>query len=112
MCVFQYSREKGTPSYNLKPLVSKKVMNERYKKLMELQQGISKSVNESFIGKTLPCIIENFTDEGYVVARTQFDAPEVDGVVYIKTDEPLVPGDIENIKIIDCDEYDLIGELV
>ncbi len=112
MGVFQYSREKGTPSYNLKPLVSKKVMNERYKKLMELQQGISKSVNESFIGKTLPCIIENFTDEGYVVARTQFDAPEVDGVVYIKTDEPLVPGDIENIKIIDCDEYDLIGELV
>ena len=112
MGVFQYSREKGTPSYNLKPLVSKKVMNERYKKLMELQQGISKSVNESFIGKTLPCIIENFTDEGYVVARTQFDAPEVDGVVYIKTDEPLVPGDIENIRIIDCDEYDLIGELV
>lgn len=112
MGVFQYSREKGTPSYNLKPLVPKKVMNERYKKLMELQQGISKSVNESFIGKTLPCIIENFTDEGYVVARTQFDAPEVDGVVYIKTDEPLVPGDIENIKIIDCDEYDLIGELV
>ena len=112
MGVFQYSREKGTPSYNLKPLVSKKVMNERYKKLMELQQGISKSVNESFIGKTLPCIIENFTDDGFVVARTQFDAPEVDGVVYIKTDEPLVPGDIENIKIIDCDEYDLIGELV
>ncbi|MBR3889021.1 30S ribosomal protein S12 methylthiotransferase RimO [bacterium] len=112
MGVFQYSREKGTPSYNLKPLVPKKVMNERYKKLMELQQGISKSVNESFIGKTLPCIIENFTDEGYVVARTQFDAPEVDGVVYIKTDEPLVPGDIENIKIIDCDEYDLIGELL
>ncbi|MCM1264694.1 MAG: 30S ribosomal protein S12 methylthiotransferase RimO [Candidatus Gastranaerophilales bacterium] len=111
MGVFEYSREKGTPSYNMKPQISKKVMHERYKKLMELQQGISKSVNESFIGKTLPCIIENFTDDGYVVARTQNDAPEVDGVVYIKTDKQLVPGDIEDIKIIDCDEYDLIGTI-
>lgn len=109
--VFEYSREKGTPSYNMKPQISKKVMKERRNKLMELQQGISKSINESFIGKTMPCIIESFTDEGYVVARTQNDAPEVDGVVYIKTDEPLVPGDIENVKIVDCDEYDLIGEV-
>ena len=111
MGVFEYSREKGTPSYSMKPQISKKVMHERFKKLMELQQGISKKVNESFIGKTLPCIIENFTDDGYVVARTQNDAPEVDGVVYIKTNEPLVPGDIENIKIVGCDEYDLIGEI-
>ncbi len=109
--VFEYSREKGTPSYNMKPQISKKVMKERRNKLMELQQGISKSINESFIGKTMPCIIESFTDEGYVVARTQNDAPEVDGVVYIKTDELLVPGDIENVKIVDCDEYDLIGEV-
>ncbi|DAA95696.1 TPA: 30S ribosomal protein S12 methylthiotransferase RimO [Candidatus Gastranaerophilales bacterium HUM_9] len=109
--VFEYSREKGTPSYNMKPQISKKVMKERRNKLMELQQGISKSINEGFIGKTMPCIIESFTDEGYVVARTQNDAPEVDGVVYIKTDEPLVPGDIENVKIVDCDEYDLIGEV-
>lgn len=109
--VFEYSREKGTPSYDMKPQISKKVMKERRNKLMELQQGISKSINESFVGKTMPCIIESFTDEGYVVARTQNDAPEVDGVVYIKTDEPLVPGDIENVKIVDCDEYDLIGEV-
>ena len=109
--VFEYSREKGTPSYDMKPQISKKVMKERRNKLMELQQGISKSINEGFVGKTMPCIIESFTDEGYVVARTQNDAPEVDGVVYIKTDESLVPGDIEDVKIVDCDEYDLIGEV-
>ncbi len=112
MGVFEYSREKGTPSYSMKPQVPKKIMHERYKKLMELQQGISLEINKSFIGKTIPCIIENFTDDGYVVARSQNDAPEVDGVVYIKTDEPLTPGDIENVKIIDCDEYDLIGEII
>lgn len=111
MGVFEYSREKGTPSYDMKPQVPKKIMHERYKKLMELQQGISKRVNESFIGTIMPCIIENYTDDGYVVARTQNDAPEVDGVVYIKTDEKLVPGDIEDIKIVSCDEYDLIGEV-
>ncbi len=112
MGVFKYSREKGTPSYKLKPLVSKKIMNERYKKLMVLQQGISKEVNESFIGKTLDCIIESYTDDGMVIARSQYDAPEVDGVVYIKTDKPIVPGDIEQVKITDCYEYDLIGEII
>ncbi len=111
MGVFEYSREKGTPSYSMKPQISKKIMKERYNKLMELQQGISKEINEGFIGKTIPCIIESFTDDGYVMARSQNDAPEVDGLVYIKTDEPLVPGDIEDVKIIDCDEYDLIGTL-
>jgi len=111
MGVFEYSREKGTPSYSLKPQISKKVMHERYKKLMELQQGISKSINEKYIGKTLPCIIESYTDDGYVTARTQHDAPEVDGVVYIKTDKPVVPGDIEDVKITGCDEYDLTGEI-
>lgn len=111
MGVFEYSREKGTPSYKLKPLVPKKIMHERYKKLMELQQSVSKKINESYIGKTIPCIIENYTDDGYVVARSQHDAPEVDGLVYIKTDEQLIPGDIENIKITGCDEYDLTGEL-
>ncbi len=111
MGVFEYSREKGTPSYSMKPQISKKIMKERYNKLMELQQGISKEINEGFIGKTIPCIIESFTDDGYVIARSQNDAPEVDGLVYIKTDEQLVPGDIEDVKIIDCDEYDLIGTL-
>ena len=111
MGVFEYSREKGTPSDSMKPQISKKVMKERYNKLMELQQGISKEINEGFIGKTIPCIIESFTDDGYVMARSQNDAPEVDGLVYIKTDEQLVPGDIEDVKIIDCDEYDLIGTL-
>lgn len=112
MGVFMYSREKGTPSYNIKPLVPKKIMRERYNKLMVLQQNISKEINKTFIGKTLECIIESFTDDGMVIARSQYDAPEVDGVVYIKTDKPVIPGDIEQVKITDCYEYDLIGEII
>ena len=109
--VFEYSREKGTPSYDMKPRVSKKIAHRRFKELMEIQQGISLERNRSFIGKRIPCIIEAYSDEGDVVARSEYDAPEIDGVVTIKTDKHVVPGDIELVKIIDATEYDLVGEL-
>ncbi len=109
--VFEYSREKGTPSYDMKPRVPKKIAHKRYKELMEIQQSISLERNRSFIGKRIPCIIEAYSDDGDVVARSQFDAPEIDGVVTIKTDKHVVPGDIELVKIIDATEYDLMGEI-
>ena len=111
MGVFTYSREKGTPSYKLPNRVNSKVAKQRYKKLMEIQQKISMERNKTFIGKLIPCIIECYSDEGEVIARTQYDAPEIDGVVNIKTDKHVVPGDIEMVKIIDYTEYDLIGEI-
>lgn len=111
MGVFCYSREKGTPSYSMKPQISKTVAKKRYKKLMEIQQKISLERNKKFVGKTLPCIIECIADNGEAVGRTQYDAPEIDGVVTIKTDKLLIPGDIELVKIIDSTEYDLIGEI-
>ena len=109
--VFTYSREKGTPSYNMKNRVPARIAKARYKKLMEIQQRISLERNKSLIGKTLPCIIEAFSDDGSVVARTQYDAPEIDGVVNIKTDKQVIPGDIEYIKITNATEYDLEGIL-
>lgn len=111
MGVFCYSREKGTPSYSMKPQVPKKVAKARYEKLMEIQQSISLERNRKFIGKLLPCIIECYSDEGEVIARTQYDAPEIDGVVNIKTDKHVVPGDIEMVRIVDATEYDLVGEI-
>ena len=110
MGVFIYSREKGTPSYKLPNRVSAKVAKQRYKKLMEIQQKISIERNKKFIGQTLPCIIECSSDDGEVIARTQYDAPEIDGVVNIRTDKMVIPGDIEMVKIINATEYDLIGE--
>ena len=83
-----------------------------FKKLMEIQQRISKERNQNFIGKTLPCIIEAFSDDGEVIARTQYDAPEIDGVVNIKTDKYVVPGDIELVKITSATEYDLEGVII
>ena len=110
--VFEYCREKGTPSYSMKPQVLSKVKKERRKKIMQMQQVISKEINGSFVGKVLPCIVETVDSRGSVVARSYRDAPEVDGYVYVKTDKPLIPGDIEPVRIISASEYDLFGETV
>ena len=110
--VFEYCREKGTPSYSMKPQVLSKIKKERRKKIMQMQQVISKEINESFVGKVLPCIVETVDSRGSVVARSYRDAPEVDGYVYVKTDKPLIPGDIEPVRIISASEYDLFGETV
>lgn len=111
MGVFKYSREKGTPSYSMPNRVSAKEANRRYKKLMEIQQEISRERNSKFVGKTIPCIIECCSDDGEVIARTQYDAPEIDGIVNIQTDKLVIPGDIEMVKITGAAEYDLIGEI-
>ena len=107
--VFCYSREKGTSSYSMKNQVPKRVAKLRYNELMEIQQEISYARNRNFVGKILPCIIECYSDEGEVIARTRYDAPEIDGVVNIKTRKHVVPGDIEQVKITGASEYDLEG---
>ena len=109
MGVFEFSKERNTVAYSLPHQVYAKVKKQRKNKLMQLQQRISKEINETFIGKELPCLIEAVTQEQTVIARSYRDAPEIDGLVYIESDRELIPGDIENIKITCADEYDLYG---
>ena len=109
--VFEYSREKGTISYSLPNQIKSKIKKQRRDSLMKLQQKISTEINKKFIGKTLPCIIESFADNGLVVARSEHDAPEIDGLVYIDTNKQVVPGDIENVLITNSDAYDLYGTI-
>lgn len=112
MGAFEYSREKGTYSDKLKGHLSEKVKRERRDRLMKLQQQISLENNEKYIGSTIKCIVEGYTDDGIVILRSEHDAPEIDGVVYAKSNEPVVPGDIEEVKFTRADEYDLFGEIV
>ena len=111
MGVFEYSREKNTVSYSMTEQVSAKIKKQRHKKLMTLQQKISREINESYVGKTIPCIVEGYTDDGIVLMRSEHDAPEIDGMVYASSEKPVVPGDIENVLIERADEYDLFGIL-
>ncbi len=112
MGVFEYSREKNTASYSMSDQVPAKIKHERYKKLMALQQEISYEINRAYIGKTIPCIVESYTDDGVVIMRSEHDAPEIDGLVYVKSDKQVVPGDIEPVRIDKADEYDLFGKFV
>ncbi len=112
MGVFEYSREKNTASYSMDNQVPKKLKHKRYKELMELQQQISYEINQAYIGKTIPCMVESITDDGVIVMRSEHDAPEIDGLVYAKSENPVVPGDIENVLIDKADEYDLFGTIV
>lgn len=107
--VFEFSREKNTKADKLKPQITAKVKKQRRKELMMLQQKISKSINDSFIGKELDCLVETVDDKGAVTGRTYRDAPEVDGLVLIKTNKDVLPGDIIRVKITAATEYDLIG---
>lgn len=107
--VFTYSKEPNTYSYDLDGQIDEEIKEQRKDKIMKLQSEISLNINQSMIGKKIPCIIEALTQDGMVIARTYKDAPEIDGLCYIKTDLPLVPGDIETVEIIDADEYDLWG---
>ena len=110
--VFEYSREKGTYSDTLKPQIPSKTKKIRREKIMKLQQAISLENNKKYIDKVLKCIVEGYTDNGDVILRSEHDAPEVDGLVYAKSKTPVVPGDIEKVKINDVNEYDLYGEIV
>lgn len=112
MGAFEYSREKGTYSDKLKGHISSKIKKQRRDKLMKLQQVISTECNRKYIDDILPCIVEGYTDDGVVIMRSQHDAPEVDGLVYASSMRQVVPGDIENVKITNSDEYDLYGEIL
>lgn len=107
--VFEFSREKNTKAYKLKPQIPAKIKKQRKKQLMELQQKVSKEINHKLIGKKIDCIIEAINSDGMVVGRTYKDAPEVDGLVFIDTKTPVTPGDIITVKITGAIEYDLVS---
>ena len=107
--VFAYSREKNTYAYALKPQIKANIKNKRKKELMKIQKEISFNINKGFIKKTIPCIIEELHSDGTIVARSYKDAPEVDGLVYIKSNEYLTPGDIVDVKITKATCYDMYG---
>jgi ribosomal protein S12 methylthiotransferase len=107
---FIYSREEGTPAYNFKNQIATETKNKRLDKLMRLQQEVSKGVNKSFLGKTLEVLVEARSEKGIYTARTQYDAPEVDGTVFIHSKKSLRPGQFVDIEITDTLEYDLVGK--
>ena len=109
--VFAYSKEKNTYAYTLKPQIKSTIKNKRKNAIMKLQKEISKEINNNCKGKQIQCIIEEIHSDGTIIARSYKDAPEVDGLVYIKSNEYLTPGDIVDVKITKATNYDMYGVL-
>jgi ribosomal protein S12 methylthiotransferase len=85
--VFPYSREPGTPAYDLPDQVPEEVKQARYERAMELQQAISLAKNQTQIGRRLDVLVDG-AGEGVSIARSYRDAPEIDGFVVIEEERP------------------------
>ncbi len=110
---FAYSIEDGTPAAKFKEQLDKRTKESRRKKIMKIQQGVSKELLASRVGNVYECLVENVSEDGeYLIGRTYMDVPSEDGVVYIKNDGLTLVNEFINVKIVDSLEYDLIGERV
>lgn len=111
--VFTYSPEEGTPAAEMADQIDEEVKLDRQAELMELQQEIAFDKAEQMVGREILVMIEGkVADENAYVGRTYRDAPNVDGLIFINTDEELLSGDFARVKVTGALDYDLIGELL
>jgi len=108
--IFTYSHEEGTHAYGMEDNVSAEVKQERANEVMELQEQISRELNEAKIGTVQKVLIDR-KESGNFIGRTEGDSPEVDNEVIISAKENYLRlGDFANIRITDATEFDLFGE--
>ena len=108
--VFIFSPEKGTAAARLPDQVDGEIALERQARLMKLQGGISKKINQRMVGRVLPVLVEGESPETELLltGRTATMAPDVDGKVLINEGEGVV-GEIMPVLITEAHEYDLVG---
>jgi ribosomal protein S12 methylthiotransferase len=109
---FTYSREPHTKAYARTPQVPQAVTRRRFEQVMKIQQQIAQENNGRLLGMTLPVIIDEQSDKNTYIARTQYDAPEVDGVVYVRSKKKRTISDIIEAKVTGALEYDLLADAV
>lgn len=105
---FMYSPEDSTPAGKLAQIAGS-VKKQRYNSIMRLQQKISAGHRALFIGKQLPVLIEERIEKGLYQGRTEYDAPDIDGTVTVRTNKRMRPGLIVPVTITNADEYDCEG---
>jgi ribosomal protein S12 methylthiotransferase len=105
---FMYSREEGTPAFKLKGQVKKSIKQSRYNRIMEIQKEISKKRMKILEGKSVKVIVEG-KGEGHMVGRLLTQAPDIDGIAFIRGDCAI--GEIRDGKIVKTLDYDVIVEV-
>lgn len=110
--VFAYSQEENTPAALMRDQIAEEVKEARKEELMELQQEIVFAKNKQMRGRILTVMVEGYlAEENVYVARTYADTPDVDGYLFIETDQTLISGDFVKVKVTGAQDYDLIGEI-
>ncbi len=111
---FKYEPVTGAKANDLGlPQVADEVKAERYERFMETQQKISAAIFQTKIGREISVLVDEIDEENdEAIARSPWDAPEIDGNVFIPGATHLKQGDMVKVKIVDAEEYDLIGEVI
>lgn len=113
MGAFAYCEEDDTfAAKNLDDSIPDEVKQERLSRLMDLQEEIAFEWAESMVGKTVRVVVDELDADYRWIARTEYDSPDVDCVVYLPDGSPVEPGGIYNVRITGCEEFDLTGEVV
>lgn len=108
---FAYSQEEKTVAFDMDDPIPAEVKEERIERIMEAQREISARKNEGIVGTTVKAFVEK-EEGGEYICRTERDAPEVDGELYVTSDTPLKPGEFVDVEVTGSLDFDLFGEYV
>ncbi|WP_254277434.1 30S ribosomal protein S12 methylthiotransferase RimO [Halomonas sp. 3H] len=109
---FQYSPVDGAPANDMDlEAVPDDIKQERWERFMAHQQQISAARLQAKVGREIEVLIDEITDEG-PIGRSHADAPEIDGMVFIESEQALSPGQVVRARVTNADEYDLWAEVV
>ena len=111
---FKYEPVSGAKANDLGlAQVPDEVKQERWERFMEAQQQISAEIFQSKVGREIDVLVDEIDEENEeAIARSPWDAPEIDGNVFLPGETDLKPGDMVRVRIVEAEEYDLIGERV
>ncbi|MDY7561276.1 30S ribosomal protein S12 methylthiotransferase RimO [Pseudomonas sp. 10B1] len=109
---FQYSPVEGASANALGDHVPDEIKQDRWDRFMAHQQEISAARLQMKVGREIEVLIDEVDEHGGAVGRCFFDAPEIDGTVYIDSDQDLKPGDKVMCRVTEADEYDLWAETI
>ncbi len=105
---FKYEPVEGARANEIEGAVPEEVKEERWHRFMAAQQEISAEIQTARIGTEIDVIIDNASPDG-IVGRSRWDAPEIDGSVFVETERTLKPGDIVRARVTAADDYDLFA---
>ena len=111
---FKYEPVSGAKSNDLGlPQVPDEVKQERWDRFMAAQQEISAKIFQGKIGREIDVLVDEIDEENdEAIARSPWDAPEIDGNVFLPGETGLKPGDMVRVRIVEAEEYDLVGERI